>query len=509
MAKEKSRRARRRRRRRKQQQSVAVSQITQPVRRIPTYDLLDEESLDRLHEVSLEILSKAGVLFLHDEAQEILQEHGIRVEDDTAFFEPEQIEAHISKAPSKFTQRARNEENNVLIGGDHLCFAPVYGPPFVRDRKAGRRSATQEDFDSFVKLAYLNPHIHHSGGTIVEPTDRPVETRHLDMVHSHILHSDKAFMGSVTSAENAADSVAMAEILFGADEIREEPALMSLINISSPRQLDDRMLGALTVYAQARQAVIVTPFILSGAMAPVSIAGTVAQQNAEALAGLAYAQMVEPGTPVVYGSFLTNVDLKTGAPVFGSPESQLGFFASAQLARRYNLPFRSGGMFASSKIPDAQAAYESVMTMLPAVQAGTHFILHAAGWLENGLTAGYAKFVLDCEILGMLERHVKGLEELSDEGLAMESILSVDPGGHHLDTQHTMERFRTAFYRAELFDYQDIDQWEATGSKEAIDYAEAYIERALEQYEAPELDEDIASELADYLEIRKKELAAE
>lgn len=509
MAKRRSSRRGRRRRRKKRERSIEVSAPSQPLRQIPTYDLLDEDSLDRLHEASMEILAEVGVDFLYDEAKEILQEHGARVEGDTAYFDGDLVEEYLSKAPSQFTQLARNPDNNVVLGGDHLCFAPVYGPPFVRDRKRGRRSATQEDFDNFVKLAYLTPYMHHSGGTIVEPTDRPVETRHLDMVFSHIQYSDKAFMGSVTSGENAADSVAMAEILYGEQEIRENPALLSLINISSPRQLDERMLSALTVYARARQAVIVTPFILSGAMAPVSIAGTVAQQNAEALAGLTYAQMVEAGTPVVYGSFLTNVDLKTGAPVFGSPESQLGFMASAQMARRYRLPFRSGGMFASSKTPDAQAAYESVMTMLPAVQAGTHFILHAAGWLENGLTSGYEKFVLDCEILGALERYVKGLGDLSDESLAMESIHNVNPGGHHLDTPYTIERFRTAFYRTNLFDYKDIDLWEAEGSEEAIDHASAYIEQALAEYEAPELDEDIEADLVEYMENRKAELMPE
>jgi trimethylamine--corrinoid protein Co-methyltransferase len=412
----------------------------------------------------------------------------------------------IGKAPEAFTQLARNPERNVRIGGDHLCFAPVYGPPFVHDVQGGRRRATIDDFDRFVKLAYMSPHIHHSGGTIVEPNDLPEETRHLDMLHSHIRLSDKAFMGSVTSAENATDSVAMAEIVFGKEQIREQPALLSLINVNSPRQLDERMLGALTVYARARQAVIITPFILSGAMAPVSIPGTIVQQNAEALAGLAYAQMVEPGTPVVYGSFLTNVDLKSGAPVFGSPESQLGIMASAQLAKRYGIPFRSGGMFASSKIPDAQSAYESVMTMLPAVQAGTHFILHAAGWLENGLTAGYEKFALDCEVLGMLEQQIKGLGELSDEEMAMDSIRQVPPGGHHLGTPHTMQRFRDAFYRAELFDYKDFDLWEAEGSPSALDHAQDFVQRNLDAYEPPDLDPQVASALRDYVSSRKGEL---
>ncbi|MGA9533542.1 MAG: trimethylamine methyltransferase family protein [Anaerolineales bacterium] len=478
----------------------------QTQRRIPRYQLLSESDLDRLHEASLSILSEVGVLFLHEEAKEILRQHGARVDGDTAYLDNDTIERYLSMAPSQFTQLARNPKKNVVIGGDHLCFAPVYGPPFVHDRQGGRRHATQQDFDNFVKLAYLSPHIHHSGGTIVEPNDSPVDTRHLDMLLSHIRYSDKPFMGSVTSAENAADSVALAEILFGVDAIHQDPALLSLINVSSPRQLDDRMLGALTTYARARQAVIITPFILSGAMAPVSIAGTIAQQNAEALAGLVYAQMVESGTPVVYGSFLTNVDLKSGGPVFGSPESQLGILASAQLAYRYGLPFRSGGMFASAKTSGAQASYESVMTMLPAVQAGTHFILHAAGWLENGLTAGYEKFALDCEVLGMLERHVQGLGELNDETMALDSIRQVPPGGHHLGTAYTMQHFRDAFYRAELFDYQDYDQWVAEGQRDALDRAEAYVQRALADYEPPELDQRIEAELHEYIETRKREL---
>jgi trimethylamine--corrinoid protein Co-methyltransferase len=359
-----------------------------------------------------------------------------------------------------------------------------------------------------VKLAYLNPYMHHSGGTIVEPTDIPTDTRHLDMLYSHIAYGDKPFMGSVMSQQNAEDSVKMAEILFGEDEIRENTALVSLINISSPRRLDDRMLEALTVYARARQATIITPFILSGAMAPVSLPGTLIQQNAEALAGIAYAQMVEAGAPVIYGSFMTNVDLKSGAPVFGSPESQLGLYASAQMARRYNLPFRSGGMFASSKITDAQSAYESVMTMLPAVQGRVNFVLHAAGWLENGLTAGYEKFVLDADMLGMFFRFMKGLD-LSEENLAMDSIKEVDPGGHHLGTAFTMKHFTTAFYRSELFDYNDIGQWTEEGGKSAPERAAEKVDQLLKSYEQPELDEALDEELQDYISNRKSELTKE
>jgi trimethylamine--corrinoid protein Co-methyltransferase len=325
------------------------------------------------------------------------------------------------------------------------------------------------------------------------------------MLYSHIAYSDKPFMGSVMSGQNAEDSVKMVEILFGKDKIRENPALVSLINISSPRRLDDRMLESLTVYARARQAMIITPFILSGAMAPVSLAGTLIQQNAEALAGIAYAQMVEPGTPIIYGSFMTDVDLKSGAPVFGSSGSQLAIYAGAQMARRYNLPFRSGGMFASSKITDAQSAYESVMTMLPAVQGRVNFVLHAAGWLENGLTAGYEKFVLDQDMLGMFYKFLKGID-FSEEMLAMQSIKEVQPGGHHLGTAFTMQNFTTAFYRSELFDYNDIGQWQLEGKKTAPERAAEKVNQLLSSYEKPPLDEAIDEELKAFISKRKAEL---
>jgi trimethylamine--corrinoid protein Co-methyltransferase len=475
---------------------------------LPIYELLDEDGLERLHQASMRILSEFGVDFLDEEVRAILKENGVKVQGDTAFFDPGLIEEHLAHAPSQFTQLARNPDNHVLIGGNQIVFAPVYGPPFVLDLEGGRRQATLADFQNFVKLAYLSPYMHHSGGTIVEPTDEPVPTRHLDMLLSHIKFSDKAFMGSVTSALNAADSVAIAEILFGPEAIRERPALMSLINASSPRRYDDRMLGALKVYARARQAMIITPFILSGAMAPASIAGTLAQQNAEALAGIALAQMIEPGTPVVYGSFMTNVDLQSGSPVFGSPESQVGLYVSAQLARRYGLPFRGGGAFASSKVPDAQAAYESQMVMLPTIMARTNFVLHAAGWLEGGLSAGYEKFVLDCEVLGMLHTWAKGLD-LSDEALAFDAIAEVQPGGHYLGTAHTMRHFLDAFHRAELFDYETAEAWEKKGAPDSYTRANKKVKQLLADYEPPVLDPAIEEALTDFATRRKAEIARE
>jgi trimethylamine--corrinoid protein Co-methyltransferase len=305
--------------------------------------------------------------------------------------------------------------------------------------------------------------------------------------------------------EHAQDSVRMVEILFGKEAIHKDPALLSLINISSPRRLDDRMLEALTVYAKNRQAVIITPFIMAGAMSPVSLAGTLIQQNAEALAGLVYAQMVEPATPVVYGSFMTNVDLKSGAPVFGSPESQLALLASSQVAHYYGLPFRSGGMFASAKTSDAQSGYESVMTMLPTVLGRVNFVLHAAGWLENGLTAGYEKFLLDCELLGAYHKLEEGID-FSPDSLAMESLKEVPPGGHHLGTQHTIERFDSAFYRSKLFDYTDIDTWVEGGSQTAEAAASHKVWELLDNYQAPELDQDLDQALMSYIQERKEQI---
>jgi trimethylamine--corrinoid protein Co-methyltransferase len=488
--------------------SEEVFKIAQPINRYPLYELLDADGVHLIHEKSLEVLSTIGIAFLDDpEAQDILTRHGVTLKDQIAYFDPDLIMEYVAKAPKQFTQLARNPENNLTIGGRHMTFAPVYGPPFVQDMERGRREATLEDFDNFVKLAYMSPHMHHSGGTIVEPTDEPVSTRHLDMVYSHIRYSDKAFMGSVTSGLNAADSVELVRILFGAEAVAENPALVSLINVSSPRRFDDRMLGALRVYAEARQASLISPFILSGAMSPVSAAGTLVQMNAETLAGIAFAQMCSAGTPVIYGSFQTIIDLQSGAPVFGAPEAQIALYLSAQMARHYGLPFRSGGMFASSKVPDAQAAYESVMAMLPAIHAGVNFVLHSAGWLEGGLVSGYEKFVLDCELLGMYHKFLEGVD-LSDEALALESIASVDPGGHHLGTDHTMRHFRTAFFRSPMFDYNSAEQWQLDGGLDSYERANLEFKKRLKNYSAPKLDEGIDEALREFIARRKTQLGS-
>ena len=341
-----------------------------------------------------------------------------------------------ASAPREFTQHARNPARNVPIGGKHTVFAPAYGSPFIRNLDEGRRYATIEDFRNFVKLAYLAPSLHHSGGTICEPVDLPVNKRHFDMVYSHMKYSDKSFMGSVTHPERAKDTVEMAKILFGDDWLdpatgKPKTFIISLINVNSPMTYDATMLGALKVYARANQACIVTPFILAGAMSPVTVAGTATQTLAEALAGMAFMQLLNPGCPMVLGSFASSLSMQSGAPTFGTPEPALVLYVMASLARRLGVPFRSGGSLCASKIPDAQAAFESAQTLLPTCLGGVNFVLHTAGWLEGGLAMGYEKFVMDVDQAGMMHTLLAGVD-LSENGQAMDAIREVGPGKHFL-----------------------------------------------------------------------------
>ena len=498
---------RRRRRERVVSTDTRITRVPQPVFKTPAYELVDEEVLEKIHQKSMQILSEGGLAFYHDESVEILKANGIKVDDENiAYFDPDHLMEIVGQAPREFTLLARNPNNNTLISPDVLTFAPVYGPPFTFDLDRGRQAAKLEDLQNFIKLTYMTPWLHHGGGIICEPNDEPVPTRHLDITYSHAKYTDKAFFGSSIGRVPAEDVVKMAEILYGAEAIRENPGLLITINVSSPRRLDDRMLESMIVNAKARQAIMVTPFILSGAMGPVSIAGTVAQLNAEALAGIAFIQLVNPGCPVIYGSFQTTIDLQSGAPVMGAPESQQSSIISRQLARKYNVPFRGNGMYASSKIDDAQGAYESVMAMLPGIFSQGNYVLHAAGWLESGLAAGYEKFILDSEILGMFHKFLEPVD-FSDEEFAMESIMAVPPGGHHLGTSFTMERFRNVFYRAEMFDYDSAEQWQERGALTASQRANAKFKQMLNEYEAPTLDPATDEALRDFMARRKREIS--
>ena len=496
---------------RRQQRRGRASQMGQmrPIEnRLPPLHLLDPAGEQKIHDASMRLLRERGVLIVdYPAALETFRANGARVEGITVYIDEETLLHFIGMAPSTFTLLARNPANNLPIGGKSTVFAPVYGPPFASDLDRGRRQATLDDFQNFVRLAYMAEEIHHSGGTVVEPNDIPQAQRHLDMLMAHITLSDKAFMGSVTHKNNAADTVAMSEILFGAEAIRQNPATISLINASSPMRYDDRMFGALEVYAKANQALIITPFIIAGAMSPSTLAATLAQQNAEALFGICYAQMLNPGTPCIYGSFLANIDMKSGAPCFGTPEDALAIYGGAQMARRYHLPYRSGGNFTASTVADAQAGYESAGTMWPTLHAGTNFVLHAAGWLEGGLIAGYEKFILDLEVCGIMQRMAGGID-LDEEQFAWDAYAEVAPGGHFLGSQHTMRHYQTAFYQHKIFSMDNYEKWEAEGSRDSLIRANARWKEMLAKYEAPALDEAKRAELDDYVARRRREIQA-
>jgi trimethylamine---corrinoid protein Co-methyltransferase len=412
---------------------------------------------------------------------------------------------HVAKAPREFDVQARNPEHTVHVGGQHMVFASVYGCPFVREG-AERREATMNDFENLVRLSQAFPELDSPGGTICEPNDRPLDSRHLDMVYALQTLADKPYMGSVTSGPNAADTIRMGEILFGGrDAIEATPASISLINVNSPLRYDDRMLSALMEYARAGQALIVTPFLLMGAMSPVSIPATLVQQMAEALAGIALVQLVRPGSPVVFGSFLSNTDMQSGSPSFGTPESALGLFCTGQIARSFGLPWRSGGGLNSSQTVDAQAAYESLMTMLPTFLAGANFVMHSAGWLEAGLVSCYEKFIVDIEILRQL-RHEFSPLEIDEESLAFGAHEEVGPGGHFLGAMHTLERFRECFYRPLLSSTENFERWKKRGGLDTTARASVIWRETLESFEPPALDEGVRAELEEYVLRRRREL---
>jgi trimethylamine--corrinoid protein Co-methyltransferase len=484
--------------------AAQVERVPFLTRTLAPVEVLSEEGLSLLEENADTILEQVGIEFRDaPDALELLRGAGAEVDGERVRF-PRGLCRQIvqATAPRTFTQVARNPANSVVFGGASTIFAPAYGSPFVRDLDGGRRYGTIEDFRNFVKLAYASPWIHHSGGTVCEPVDLPVNKRHYDMVYAHMRWSDKPFMGSVTHPDRARDTVEMARILFGADFLEEHVVVFSLINANSPLVWDSTMLGAARAYAEANQAVMMTPFILAGAMSPATVAGTCAQTLAESLAGMAYVQLVRPGAPVVLGSFASSMSMQSGAPTFGTPEPALVLYAMASLARRLGVPFRSGGALTASKVADAQAAYESANTMQPTVLGGVNFVLHAAGWLEGGLTMGYEKLVLDADQLGMWHAFARGVD-LSPSGQALDAFLTNEPGTHFLGHPHTLANFETAFYRSPIADNASFEQWEAEGSRDAAVRANAIWKQMLADYEAPPIDEAVDEELREWIERKK------
>ncbi len=473
-------------------------------RNIPTYDILGEESLRRIEGAADRILAETGIEFRDDPTVlDLWRKAGARVSGNLVKFEPGLLRDILRTAPAEFTQHARNPANSVQIGGRNVVFAPAYGSPFVMDLDRGRRFGTLDDFRSFIKLAQASPNFHHSGGTICEPTDVPVNKRHLDMVMAHIELSDRPFMGSVTAEERSEDSIEMCRILFGRDFVDQNCVILGNVNVNSPLVWDGTMTRSLRAYARANQAAVVVPFILGGAMGPVTNAGAIAQSLAETMAGCALTQLERPGAPVIFGNFLSSMSLRSGSPTFGTPEPAIGSMVIGQLARRLNLPLRCSGNFTTSKLPDAQAMMEGTMSMLAAIHCGANFILHSAGFLDGLLSMSYEKFMLDADLCGALHSYLDGVV-IDDNSLAVDAFAEVGPGNHFFGCSHTMANYQTAFWDSELSDNEPFEKWEAASSADAATRANKAWKQRLADYQAPALDEGIRDGLADFVAQRKE-----
>ncbi len=489
--------------RRAERSAVSFETAKYIERNIPNFEILTEEALEIIERNADTILEEVGVNFPDNpDALALWREAGADVQGDRVRI-PRGLARELCKtAPSEFTQHARNPARNVVIGGRNLVLAPVYGPPFVRDAAGGRRYATMADFNKFVKLGYMSKWLHHSGGTVCEPTDIPVNKRHLDMLLAHMTLSDKPFMGSVTEPSRAQDSVDMCKVLFGEDFVQQNTVMTSLININSPMTFDDVMMGALKVFAENNQAAIISPFIVGGAMAPVSVAGTLTQVLAEVLAGIAYSQLIRKGAPVIFGAFVTSIDMNSGAPTFGTPEAAHITYGAGQLARRMKLPFRSAGSFCGSKLPDAQAAYETSNSLNMGLLSGVNFMLHACGWLEGGLVSSFEKFVMDADQLGTLHHLAQGVQ-IDENAQAMDAIREVGPGGHYLGCAHTQANFKQAFWKSDLLDYKPFETWADEGSRDTQTLASARVEKMLGDYVQPPMDPALREALDAFVATRK------
>jgi trimethylamine--corrinoid protein Co-methyltransferase len=493
--------------RRAERTTFSLRQLPALERRIPLYEVLSAEALARIHRASMALLQEVGIEFRDAEALALWREAGADVQGQRVRIEESLLMGLVAKAPARFTLHARNAERTVEIGGDRMVFGPNYGSPFVRGLDGERRYGTIKDLNDLHKLAYLSPALHNTGSVVCEPVDVAIPKRHLHITYSAIRHSDKSFMGPVTHPARAEDAVRMAEIVFGRDFVDRNAVMVSLVNGNSPLVWDATMIGALRVYARANQAMVVAPFTLAGANTPASATATVAELNAEALAAIAYAQLERAGSPMIYGSFLAAVSMKSGAPMAGTSELALMNCMIGQLARHYGLPWRSSGLLTGAKTCDAQAGYESAFNMLPILLAGANYVMHCAGWSEAGLVASFAKFMLDAEQMEMVYKLGEG-PRFDDFDEAMAAIREIGPGGHFLGTAHTQAHFKDAFFMAELFDNNSFEQWLADGGKDAAARGTEAAKRALDAYPdmAPPIDPAIDEALLAFIREREEVL---
>ena len=466
-------------------------------------ELLSAEEIERIHQTSMRLLAEVGVDFAYDEALSAFQKHGVRTEGNRVYLSEDQIMKALETVPKQFTVLARNPERNVTIGGGEgqsipPVFAPGYGAPFLVDFEVGKRAPTMEDYHNLVKLAHALPNQDMSGHLIVEPGGVPADTAHIQMLYAHMVRSDKAFIGSTVGKRGVQHTMDMARILFGGD-LGEKPVTISLINSLSPLAFGTEMLEALVGYARLGQPLVIAALMMAGSTGPVTLAGTLATQTAELLAGIALTQMVNPGTPVIFGSTSTNIDMKSGALAIGSPELSQMIVAHAQLARRYGLPSRSGGALTDASYPDAQAAFESMMSLLTTVNSGINFVLHAGGILSSYLAFSYEKFVLDDEMCSMVRRLHQGIN-VAPETLAYEVVANVGPGGNYLMEMHTVKRCRKEFWKPDLCDRAGLEAWMQGGRQDAVMRANQRWKALVAEHEDPPLDGMIKRQLDEYVE---------
>ncbi len=477
-----------------------LSNPFQPVR------ILSDDEVEALHQAALSLLQETGMRVLHGRARDILQRAGASVDPNTRMVRLEQalVEDALSRAPSEFELTARSPERSVRMGGRSVAFTTVGGPPNIFDTRTGKRPGTLGDYQDFMRLAQRFDVVHLIN-QCVEPLDVPLAERHLEVTHAQLTLTDKVSFVFSRGGPQVADCFAMFRIAQGldADAFVRTPCCYTVINTTSPLQLDVPMAQGIIDFAEAGQPLVITPFTLAGAMAPVTILGALVEQHAEALFGLALAEIVRPGTPVVYGAFTSNVDMRSGAPAFGTPEAVKANFVSGQLARRLKLPWRSSNVNASN-VPDAQAAYESQMSLWGSLMAGCNMLIHGAGWLEGGLSASKEKFVLDVEMLQMFAELFQPLA-FSTEELGLDAIREVGPGGHFFAAQHTMARYRSAFYRPLVSDWSNFGQWTENGAKDATTRAYEIAQRTLAEFEPPPLDPARREELDAFREKRIRE----
>ena len=493
--------------RKAQRQKRDITMLPALKRRLPLTEPMDQERIERIDAASMHILENVGVQFRDPIALEDWKRAGAKVVGEMVYLDRGLVRQLIKTIPETFTYHARNPANNLPFGLDHGIFVPMTGAPYLRDLDDVRRNPMLEDLANFHKLSHMLPAIHSSAHHIVEPYDHPISQRHLRITYSSMKHSDKTFMGMTTSPKNAEDVMEMCAILFGEDFIQAHPVCTGNCNGNSPLVWDETMLGAMRAFAKRNQPVLCSPFVLGGANTPASVAATVAQLNAEALSALAYTQVVRKGTPAIYGHYLSTVSMKSGAPMAGTPEISLMNFMIGQMARFYGVPWRSSNTLGGAKTFDAQAGYESAMTLNAVLMAGCNYIWHSAGWNEAGMHCSMAKFVVDAEMCAMGYRMAEGVN-WDDFDEAVAAVSDVGPGGHFLGHPHTLEKFQKAFFMPEMFDNNSIEQWQAEGSIEINERALTRVRELLNEYEEPKLDPGVDEALRDYIAQREREIPA-